>query len=144
MEHLFFKCPALRTSRATTIKYYEKFDLPVPYNDEDAMRLLLILGLTSSSKSRSKARKIFNVSSEYCCAIWQARNDVLFRYKILGHDAVVTHCTLTVRESHMISSECHLLIIKLSECSKLFSFFLYFQVVCSSFPAFLKRACEGG
>ena len=93
VEHLFFKCPALRTIRATAIKYYEKFDLLVPYNDEDAMRLLFILGLTSSSESRSKARNIFNVSSEYCYAIWQARNDVLFRYKILGHDTVekITH-----------------------------------------------------
>ena len=88
VEHLFFKCPALGAIRATAIRYFEKFDLLVPCSDEDALRLLFILGLTSTSESRSKARNIFNVSSEYCYAIWQARNDVLFRYKILGHDTI--------------------------------------------------------
>ena len=88
VEHLFFLCPALKTIRAIAIQYYQDFELIVPVRDKDAMRILFILGLTVSHESKLRARNIFRVSSEYCYTIWQARNDVLFRYKVLGHDTV--------------------------------------------------------
>ena len=50
------------------------------------MRLLFTLGLTSSSESKTKTQNIFRVTAEYCYSIWQARNDSLFRYKILSSD----------------------------------------------------------
>ena len=85
----FFLCPALKTIRAIAIQYYQDFELLFPVRDKDAMRILFILGLTVSHESKLRARNIFRVSSEYCYTIWQARNDVLFRYKVLGHDILL-------------------------------------------------------
>ena len=68
------------------------------------MTLLFTLGLTSSHEFKTKTQNIFRVTAEYCYSIWQARNDVLFRYKVLSSDTVD-------RISHVLTSKCNRLYV---------------------------------
>ena len=70
--------------------------------DKDAIRFLFILGLTLRKESKFRDRNVFRESSEYCYTIWQARNDVLFRYKVLGHDTVD-------KIAHVLKCRCEIL-----------------------------------
>ena len=99
VEHLFFECEALKTVREVAVKFYKDFELSIPSADVNSMRLLFTLGLSNSCETKTKARNIFRVTAEYCYSIWQARNDVLFRYKILSADTVD-------KISHVLKSKC--------------------------------------
>ena len=99
VEHLFFECEALKTVREVAVKFYKDFELSIPSADVNSMRLLFTLGLSNSCETKTKARNIFRVTAEYCYTIWQARNDVLFRYKILSADTVD-------KISHVLKSKC--------------------------------------
>ena len=70
---------------------------------------LLTLSLKSTVETKymynSRRRNIFDVKSECCYTIWQTRNDIIFKYKVLSPDSIGAMAHILKRKCKVLHSD---------------------------------------